>query len=321
MKRIPPWLSLLVMAPLMGEIVSGHQPPLELFNPLSVLLLMLPYGLGALICRELVLRWKKSWPSLILLAIAYGVYEEAIVIRSVFNPDWMELGILKPYYVLGVNWTYSEMLIHFHVLISIAASIMLVEMLYPDRRKERWLGNKGLTVCIIGLALWLPAGWMMTDFAPPVTGYILSCLAFAVLVIAACYIPVGVRAPVHKHPPHPVFFLLLGFMNMTLFFVSVYVLPEYMTPPLLLSIIGLIFLDALTLWLLLRWSGNGAGWNDWHRLAWVSGGLGFFILYNISSDMEAFTGRSIVSALTIVGLILISARVKHYTRNKALQLP
>jgi hypothetical protein len=318
MKRIPPWLSLLVIAPLLGEIVSGHQPPLELFNPLSVLLLMLPYGLGALICRELVLRWKKSWLSLILLAAAFGVYEEAIVIRSVFNPDWMELGILKSYYVLGVNWTYSEMLIHFHVLISIAASIMLVEMLYPDRRKERWLSNKGLNVCTIGVALWLPAGWLMTDFTPSVTVYILSWIVFATLIIAAYFVPVAIPVPVHKHPPHPVFFLLLGFMNMTLFFVSVFVLPEYMTPPLLISIIGLIVLDSFTFWLLLRWSGNGAGWNDWHRLAWVSGSLGFFILYNTSSDMEAFTGRSIVSALTIVGLILISVRVKHYTTKKDL---
>jgi hypothetical protein len=91
MKRIPPWLVLLVLAPLLGEIVSGHQPPLEIFNPISVLLLMFPYGFGALVCRELVRRWKKGWPSLILLAVAYGVYEEAIVVRSFFNPNWLEL--------------------------------------------------------------------------------------------------------------------------------------------------------------------------------------------------------------------------------------
>jgi len=52
MKRVPPWLVLLLLAPLLGEIVSGHQPPLELLNPLSVILLMLPYGLGALIAAK-----------------------------------------------------------------------------------------------------------------------------------------------------------------------------------------------------------------------------------------------------------------------------
>jgi hypothetical protein len=56
MKRIPPWLTLLILAPLLGEIVSGHQPPIELCNPLAVMLFMLPYGFGALHCREPVRR-------------------------------------------------------------------------------------------------------------------------------------------------------------------------------------------------------------------------------------------------------------------------
>jgi hypothetical protein len=276
---------------------------------------MLPYGFGALICRELVRRWKKGWPSLILLAVAYGVYEEAVVVRSVFNPNWMELGILKPYYVLGVNWTYSEMLIHFHVLVSIAAGIMLVEMLYPEQRQENWLGNKGLIACIAGLALWLPAGWLMTTYAPPLPGYLFAWAAIAGLILTARFISVDVPAPIRKNPPHPFFFLLLGFANMTLFFLAVYVLPEIIILPLLVSVIGLVLLDALTLWLLLRWSGNGGAWNDRHRLAWVTGGLGFFILFNFSSDLKAFAGRSCVSAVAILGLILFGVWVNRRARE------
>jgi hypothetical protein len=309
MKRIPPWLALLLIAPLLGEIVSGHQPPLELCNPISVLLLMLPYGFGALICRELVRRWKKGWLSLILMAVAYGVYEEGIVVRSFFNPNWMELENLKPHHVLGVNWTYSEMLVHFHVLISIAAGIMLAEMLYPKQRNDSWLSNKGLTACIVGLALWFPAGWLMSAYVPPLPGYLLSWSAIAGLILAAYFVPVGVPAPIKKEPPHPFFFLLLGFVNMTLFFVAVYMLPETVTPPLLLSIIGLILLDGLTLWLLLHWSGNGGAWSDRHRLAWVSGGLGFFILFDFTSDLEAFAGRSIVSVIAILGLFYVTRGV------------
>ena len=102
---------------------------------------------------------------------------------------------------------------------------------------------------------------------------------------------------------------------MTLFFVAVYVLPEAVILPLLISIVGLILLDGLTLWLLLRWSGNGGAWNDRHRLAWVSGGLGFFILFNLQSDLEEFAGRSCVSAITILGLILLSIWVNRRTRE------
>ncbi|MGD0806099.1 MAG: hypothetical protein ABSA10_01235 [Anaerolineales bacterium] len=304
MKKIPPWLTLLILAPLLGELVSGHQPPLELCNPLSVLLLMLPYGFGALVCRELIRRWKKGWLSLVLLGVAYGLYEEAIVVRSFFDPNWMELNILKPYYVLGVNWTYAEMLIHFHVLVSIGASVILAEMLYPNRREETWLGNRGLTVCIIGLGLWFPAGWLMTSYVPPWPGYVLSWTAIAGLILAARFVPANFPLPLKKTVPHPFFFLLLGFLNMTLFFVAVYVLPETWAPPLALSVIGLVLLDALTLWVVLRWSGNGGAWDDRHRLAWVAGGLGFFIFFGFANDAEQFAGRSCVSAIAIVGFVL-----------------
>jgi hypothetical protein len=314
LKRIPPWLILLILAPLLGEIVSGHQPPLELCNPISVLLLMLPYGFGALICRELVRRWRKGWLSLILLAVAYGVYEEAIVVRSFFDPNWVELNILKPYHVLGLNWTYAEMLVHFHVIVSIGASILLAEALHPARRAEPWLGNRGLAACIAGLALWFPAGWLMTAYVPPWPGYLLSGAGVAGLILAARWAPSGVPALTQKNPPHPLFFLLLGFVNMTLFFVAVYVLPETWAPPLALSVVGLALLDTFTLWLLLHWSGNGGAWDDRHRLAWAAGGLGFFLLFNITSDVEAFAGKSCVSAAAVLGLILLGVWITRRRR-------
>ena len=315
MKRIPPWLTLLVLAPLLGELVSGHQPPLELCNPISVVFLMLPYGLGALLCRELVRRWKKGWLSLVLLGIAYAFYEEAIVVRSFFDPNWTELNILKPYSALGMNWTYAEMLVHFHVLISIGASVILAEMLHRERRSERWLGNRGLAACIIGLALWFPAGWLMTSYIPPWPGYALSWAAVAGLILAARFVPAQVPPLIKKNAPHPFFFLLLGLANMTLFFAAVYVLPETWSPPIALSIIGLALLDALTLFLLLRWSGSGGAWDDRHRLAWVSGGLGFFLLFGFSSDAENFAGRSCVSSLAILGLISVCIWVARRTRE------
>jgi hypothetical protein len=315
LKRFPPWLTLLILAPLLGEIVSGHQPPLELCNPAAVALLMLPYGLGALVCRELVRRWKKGWPSLVLLAVAYAFYEEAIVVRSFFDPNWAELEILKPDYVLGVNWTYAEMLIHFHVLVSIFAGILLAEMIHAGRRKDPWLSNPGLIACIAGLALWFPAGWLMTQYVPPWPGYILSWVAIAALILAARFVPAGVPAPVCRNPPHPVFFFLFGLLNMTLFFVATYMLPEVWTPPVWLSVAGLALLDLFTLLLLLSWSGNGGAWDDRHKLAWTAGSLGFFILFNFASDLEGFAGRSCVSAVAILGLVLCALLLRR--RNRA----
>jgi hypothetical protein len=114
------------------------------------------------------------------------------------------------------------MLVHFHVLVSIGASILLAEMLYPGRRKEAWLGTRGLIACIAGLALWFPAGWLMTAYIPPWPGYLLS---------------------------------------------------------------------------------------------WVAGGLGFFILLNFTSDLEAFTGKSCVSAIAVIGLIVFGLVVGRRRRE------
>jgi hypothetical protein len=317
-KRFRPWLTLLILAPVLGELVSGHQPPIEIFNPLSVLLLMLPYGFGALLCRELVIRWRKRWPSLLLLGIAYALYEEGIVVRSIFNPSWSELEVLEKYsHVLGVTWTYALILVHFHVLVSIGASVILAEVLHPDQRGRSWLDKRGLAACAIGLLLWLPAGWLMTGFRPPLVPYFLCLAAIAVLILAARKFPAVFPAAKKKRVPRPRFFLLLGFGNMTAFFVAVYMLPEYWTPPLTASILGLLALDSLTLWSLLRWSGNGGAWNDLHRLAWVGGSLGFFILFNITSDLERWQGRSLVAAATVLGLWLIRGRVSYDSSSES----
>lgn len=59
---------------------------------MNFLVLSLPYGFGALTIREFLIRWKKGWPSLLILGLAYGIFEEGIVVYSVFDPGWSELG-------------------------------------------------------------------------------------------------------------------------------------------------------------------------------------------------------------------------------------
>jgi hypothetical protein len=310
MKRMPPWLTLLVLAPLLGEIVSGHQPPRELFNPLSVLLLMLPYGLGALVCRDLVKRWKKNWPSLLLLGVAYALYEEGVVVRSFFNPEWAELESIDRFSrAFGVTWSYALILVHFHVLVSIGASILLAEALHPDRRGEPWLGKAGFTACIVGLLLWWPLGWWMTSYAPSPGLYALCILAVAGLILAARLFPPGIPAPRRGRSPRPFWFLALGFTNMTAFFAYVYLMPTDMLPPLGVSILALVVLDGLTLGLLLHGSGNGGAWNDLHRFGWAVGGLGFFLLFNLFSDLEAWEGRSLVTVASVLAFWWMQRRI------------
>ncbi len=141
--KIPPALALFIIAPVFGELFSGSSPLNEFINPLTFLTLALLYGCGAILCRELVVRWRKGWPSLLLLGLAYGIYEEGLLVQSFFDPTWMDLGSLAVYgRVAGVNWVWAEHLTIYHALVSIAASIAFVEILYPAQRRERWLKSR-----------------------------------------------------------------------------------------------------------------------------------------------------------------------------------
>lgn len=293
-RRISPAVALLFIAPICGELLSGHQTPLGFLNPLSFVLTALPYGCGALLCRELTVRWGKSKLSLGLLAIAYGLYEEGIVARSIFNPKWDEesSAFLTYGHHFGVNWNYAEVLVHFHVLVSITAGVLLTEALYPARRNERWLGRRGVIGCGLVLASWAPVFVLFVHYNPGAIRLAATLVLIAAAVALARLLPAR-PLPLLERAARPIWFFLVGAVNMTVVFLTVFVLPEYRTPPLLYTLLFLALFDALTLVLLLRLSGNGA-WDDRHKLAWVAGLFAFFAVFALLSDVERFTGASLV---------------------------
>jgi hypothetical protein len=317
--RVPPWLTLLALAPILGELVSCHQTPLEFINPLNLLILSLPYGCGALICRELLVRWGGGGLCLVLLGIAYGVYEEGVVVYSLFDPQWSELGALSRYgYHAGVNWTWAVMTVQFHAMISIGSSIALAHMIHADRRAQPWLGKRGLAVCFGGLLAWIPVMGLIMIFDmkrpfPPALLYILAWGMVIGLVYAARRFAAWPVSTVLRAPASPWFFFLLGMINITVVFVGVFTTAEQGTPPLIVTMLLLILLDLVSLWLLGRWSSYGRGWDDRHRLALVAGLLAFFIYFSFDKDIEKWQGTSIVGVLTIIGLWRLG-RIVHRRR-------
>jgi hypothetical protein len=294
---------LLLVAPILGELVSGHQTPAEFINPLNFVLTALPYGFGAILCRELKVRWRKGWPTLILLGIAFGLYEEAIVARSFWDPHWSELGALGDYsYWKGVSWTYAEVLIHFHLAISIISSIVLTEIIYSDQREKQWISDRGLVICGVGLALWMPALMLLHPFVPPVSGFILAWMLIAGLVYIAWRFPIRIFPRHAGKSIHPFWYGVVGAVNMTVVFITVFLFPEFQLPwlpewPFMFVFVGVV--DAFSFWLITRWSGNGTDWDDRHQLALVTGMLSFFITFIAFRDFaEGFSGLSLVSVVT-----------------------
>jgi hypothetical protein len=135
MQRYLPAIVLFLLAPVCGELLSSSAPPLEFFNPLTFATLCLLYGGGAVLVRELAFRWRKGWVSILILGAAYGVIEEGLMVKSFFDPNWMDIGILGSYgRWLGVNWVWTVELTIYHAVISIGIPILITTLLFPERK-------------------------------------------------------------------------------------------------------------------------------------------------------------------------------------------
>ncbi len=89
-RGIWPAVGLVFTAPLVAEFLLGNLP-IKLLPALNVLAPM--YGGRALLIREVVRRTGRGWPSILLLGMAYGIFEEAFTTQSLFNPNYLKLNL------------------------------------------------------------------------------------------------------------------------------------------------------------------------------------------------------------------------------------
>src|SRR5579863_706957 len=106
-ERLMPPAALFFVAPLVAEFLLGNMS----ITHLGLLAILAPlYGGGALLIRESVRRTEHGWQSIFLLALAYGVLEEAFLMQSLFDPNFLgqNLHLLEPAYLpaLGIGVWY-----------------------------------------------------------------------------------------------------------------------------------------------------------------------------------------------------------------------
>ncbi|MBL1242098.1 MAG: hypothetical protein COB13_009630 [OCS116 cluster bacterium] len=318
--KIAPAVFLLFFAPFIGELLSAHQTPLGFLNPLSFIAMALPYGFGALIVRELLIRWGGGMFKFFLLALAFGLYEEGIVVRSFFNPNWSELGALQGHdFAFGVSWTFAFILLHFHLVFSMWVSISLAEMLYAKRRNVSWLSNKMLGLCILGLALWLPAGWLMTTYMPPIFNYLGVIVIFIALIFTAYILPPKPRAKiVSKAKLHSIWFFVVGVINVITTYFMVFIGPEMGILAPLPMAMGILFsISFATFGFVAYGTGLFTRWSDQNRLSLAMGVLSIFFFISVTKDLdEGFVGGSLVVLVTFIFLFQLYQQIKIRSINE-----
>jgi len=215
-------VTLLFLSPMIAELLSGSAPPVEFFNPIGLLFLVLLYGCGAVLIRETVKRWRKGAPSLLLLGGAYGIWEEGVVVKSFFDPNWVDLGILGTYgRRIGVNWVWVLHLTIYHVVMSITVPIILVETMYEHVRDTTWLGKRGITLLsILFLIDSLLINLLITRFQPSIWQYAFCFLLIVILIWLARKVPRSIMLGKHELPSYRKLWFI-GFLWISSFFFSI----------------------------------------------------------------------------------------------------
>ncbi len=307
-QKVPPALVLFVLAPSVGELLSGSSPPAEFFNPFSFLLLAALYGGGALLVREVVLWWRKGWPSLLVLGAAYGIVEEGIMCKSFFDPNWPDLGPLGQYgRWLGVNWVWAQGLTGYHAVFSIAIPILLVELAFPEQRHHSWLSVEWRRIFALLFVVDVLFGFCCfpkpeTPYYPSPWHVLVTLAVVAGLVWLAWKLPASLPKPTSVKVPLPRRFLLTGFFATLVFFVIFWGLPNTKVPPIATMALEALVV-AVTAWWLVRWSGYGHSWTDEHRWSLASGALGFFILLAPVQELSNPTRPDNTTGMSLVGLV------------------
>jgi len=315
MQRYLPAIVLFLLAPVCGELLSSSAPPVEFFNPLTFITLCLLYGGGAVLVRELAFRWRKGWVSILILGAAYGVIEEGLMVKSFFDPNWMDIGILGSYgRWLGVNWVWTVELTIYHAVISIGIPILITTLLFPERKGTAWVGRWFTIWIFVFFLLDVAFGFLaLTTYRPPVVPY----LAAIVITIGLIVLAKHIRNPLPSSSDLPVAsgfkFGLAAFILTILFFTTAWVIPNFGLPPLLPILLFGFIVWAAGVWIW-RLAGHGH-WRTPQLAALASGALLFFIILAPLVEMDKTRaddprGMTVVGLVAMILLVLFNRRIQ-----------
>lgn len=293
---------------LLGNMSITHLGMLGILAPL--------YGGGALLIRECVRRVRRGWLSIFVLALAYGILEEAFLMQSLFNPNFLgkNLHLLTPAYLpdLGIGAWLTVFVLTLHTVWSIAVPIALIEAVFPERAWTSWLGRPGLAAVAVGFALTCVSMALFTVRTAPAhfvashAQFAWSAAIVAVLIATAFSLP-RVLAPRRTgRAPDP---WVLGIGAFAVASAFLLVPREWGW----WAVLVYLALDALSIPLILNWCGR-AGWGATRKLALAGGAAmayaihAFFETPQIGNTGTVTRIGNLVFAVFAAGLIAVGAR-------------
>jgi type IV secretory pathway TrbD component len=239
------------------------------------------------------------------LGAAYGIIEEGILVRSFFNPNWKDLGILSSYgRWIGVNWVWAEWLVIYHAIFSIAIPIFLVEQTWPQAKKQIWLSSRSRVMFHGLLIASIIAGFFAFPYDAPIFGLVGCVVAVATLGWLAKHLPNINKIDEHVRMRWR-WLIPLGFSAPAVFF---FMFNSGLIPYAIITmILGIVLVFGYAR-LLTSWSGKGL--TEYQKLGVVTGALVFFALFfDFIIEFQGLRGTSIVGILFTVFLFKLRKQV------------
>jgi len=322
-RSVAPIVVLVLLSPLVGEVLSGATKLSYLFAYLPEVMM---WGCGTLLIRELVRRWGGNWTSMLPLGLALSITEEFIVQQTSLAPlPW--LGTAPMYgRVWGVNWIYFVFMLAFESVTITMVPVQIVELIFPERRKEPWLRRRGLvvasTVFVVGAFiawfLWVRVAriqvFHMPDYKPPMVTWALGWIAIAFLVSVGYALrgSRGTTAARDALSPWLVlpFTLLLGFPWYAL--MGLVFVPNPPAVPLWIPVTASIGWGVMTIFLVRRWA-SASGWGEMQEWALSFGVLlvlmtAGFLGSSLWIKMDLIF-KALLNAIAFAGMIVLARRI------------
>lgn len=296
-----------VIGPSATELLSGNTPPLAFFNPVVFLLFSILYGGGVLLAHDFVVKRRRGWPSLVALAIAYGIFEEAIVTRAWFNVNWADLGKDGNFvWWLETSWIEAIRLTAYHATFAILIPVFLIGLIFPQRRDTPWLSPKQHRITALLFFSLAPLGLLIMPFRPPIVPYAAAWAVFGLLIVIARWLPIDTRLPRTWTMSRRRTFLS-GMGAATGLFVTGWILPAASAPafvsvPLLTG--GIVFVA----WRLIR-----ARPGEPELMMLVAGALGYWVAV---APLLELTGRLGMLMVAIITAVLLRRFVRRIPRTE-----
>jgi hypothetical protein len=136
-------LTLFFLPAISVELLTGDTPLATYLNPITFVVLNLTYGATLLLIRETVVRWRKGFASVLVLAAGYGMVNEAIDTKGFFAPHFYAVvgsGLEGFGRHIGINIPWALNISIFHAIFSILVPLTIVSAIFRDAGP--WIGNK-----------------------------------------------------------------------------------------------------------------------------------------------------------------------------------